>query len=74
MPLIFAKFSTFFLQLLPRPLITFDQLKLLKYPNISSGNNKTNFDLEMPSRANFENEVGKYSHMWRDGGQFSKLK
>ena len=74
LPLTIAKFSTFFLEKFPKPLITFDQLKLLKYPNVPSGNNKTNFDLEMPSRANFENEVGKYSHMWRDGGQFSKLK
>tara|TARA_Y100000590_G_scaffold263858_1_gene296117 strand:- start:165 stop:1124 length:960 start_codon:yes stop_codon:yes gene_type:complete len=73
MPLIFAKFSTFFLQLFPRPLITLDQLKLLKYPNIASGTYKNNFDFKIPSVANFDNEVSKYSYMWRDGGQFSKL-
>ena len=73
MPLIFAKFSTFFLELFPKPLITFDQLKLLKYSNIPSGTYKTNFDLEIPSLANFDDEVSKYSYMWRDGGQFSKL-
>ena len=73
LPLVFAKFSTFFLEKFPKPLITFDQLKLLKYPNVPSGTNKTNFDLNIPSSANFENEVSKYSYMWRDGGQFSKL-
>tara|TARA_B100001123_G_C15262651_1_gene1007173 strand:+ start:896 stop:1861 length:966 start_codon:yes stop_codon:yes gene_type:complete len=72
-PLFFAKFSTFFLEKFPKPLITYDQLKLLKYSNVPSGTNKTNFDLDMPCRANFENEVEKYSYMWRDGGQFSKL-
>jgi len=73
MPLILAKISTLFFQLLPKPLITLDQLKLLKYHNIPSGEHKTNFDIEIPSYANFDNEVNKYSYMWRDGGQFSKL-
>tara|TARA_B100000029_G_scaffold454560_1_gene481145 strand:- start:75 stop:1037 length:963 start_codon:yes stop_codon:yes gene_type:complete len=73
MPLLFANFTAFFLQLLPKPLITLDQLKLLKYDNIPSGINKTNFDIKIPSYANFENEVSKYAYMWRDGGQFSKF-
>tara|TARA_Y100000590_G_scaffold419923_1_gene522109 strand:- start:2298 stop:3254 length:957 start_codon:yes stop_codon:yes gene_type:complete len=73
-PLIFAKFSTFFFQLFPKPLITLDQLKLLKYDNIPSGKYKTNFDIKIPSYANFENEVNKYSYMWKDGGQFSNFK
>ena len=72
MPFLVAKLSTFFFQLFPRPLITLDQLKLLKYHNIPSGKYKTNFEIEIPSYANFENEVKKYSYMWRDGGQFSK--
>tara|TARA_B100001123_G_scaffold277486_1_gene308688 strand:- start:1332 stop:2300 length:969 start_codon:yes stop_codon:yes gene_type:complete len=73
MPLIVAKISTFFFQSFPNPLITLDQLKLLKYHNVPSGEYKTNFDLNMQSHANFDNEVNKYSYMWRDGGQFSKL-
>ena len=72
-PLIIAQISAFFFQLFPKPLITLDQLKLLKYPNIPSGEHKTNFDIKMPSYANFENEVNKYSYMWRQGGQFSKV-
>ena len=73
LPLVVAKITTFFFQLSPKPLITLDQLKLLKYSNIPSGKNKTNFDMQIPSFANFENEVKKYSFMWRQGGQFTKL-
>ena len=57
----------------PKPLITLDQIKLLKYPNIPSGSYKTNFDLKIPSYANFENEVKKYAYMWKEGGQFSRF-
>ena len=74
LPLIVAQITAFFFQMFPKPLITIDQLKLLKYPNIPSGKNKTNFDIQIPSFANFENEVKKYSYMWRQGGQFTKLK
>ena len=74
LPLTVAQITAFFFQMFPKPLITIDQLKLLKYPNIPSGKNKTNFDIQIPSFANFENEVKKYSYMWRRGGQFTKLK
>ena len=70
-PLPVAKFSAKFFQLFPKPLLTEDQLKLLKYDNIPSGKYKTNSDLGLPSKLNFKDEVKKYSHMWRDGGQFS---
>ena len=72
-PLGVAKLSAIFFQLFPRPLITLDQLKLLKYQNIPSGKYKTNFDLKMPSNAKFDDEVKKYSYMWREGGQFSTV-
>ena len=74
MPLFLAKISTFFLELFPKPLITQDQLKLLKYSNIPSGKYKTNFDLDLPSISNFEEEVNKYCHMWKQEGQFSQSK
>ena len=74
LPLIVAKITASFFELFPKPLITNDQLKLLKYSNTPSGKNKTNFDIKIPSFANFENEVNKYSFMWRKGGQFTKLK
>jgi len=72
MPIMIAKLSAIFFEIFPKPLITSDQLKLLKYHNIPSGEFKTNFDLNIPSYANFDNEVNKYSYMWREGGQFSK--
>ena len=70
-PLPLAKLSAKFFQLFPKPLLTEDQLALLKYDNIKSGNYKTNFDLGYPAKCSFEKEVEKYCYMWREGGQFS---
>jgi len=74
MPLQIAKLSAMFFEIMPQPLLTRDQLKLLKYDNISSGKYKTNFDIGLPSLRYFDNEVKKYSYMWREGGQFSTEK
>ena len=61
-------------EMMPNPLLTRDQLRLLKYDNIASGKYKTNSDIGLPSIKYFEEEVGKYCYMWRDGGQFSTKK
>ena len=74
MPLPIAKLSANFFQLFPKPLLTVDQLRLLKYENIPSGKYKTNFDLKIPSHSNFDTEVEKYCYMWREAGQFSQIK
>ena len=74
MPLFLGKISAHIFQIFPKPLLTVDQLKLLKYDNISSGTYKTNFDIGAPSIRFFDKEVEKYSYMWRDGGQFSTKK
>ena len=71
LPFILAKFSAKILQFLPTPLLTEDQLRLLKYDNIVSGKYKTNFDIGLPSNKLFYEEVKKYSYMWKEGGQFS---
>ena len=71
-PLPIATFTAKLFQLLPNPLLTHDQLKLLKYDNITSGKYKTNFDIGVPSTKFFDTEVKKYCYMWKDGGQFSK--
>ena len=73
-PLPLAKLSAKFFQVFPKPLLTEDQLALLKYDNIKSGNYKTNFDIGCPAKCFFEKEVEKYCYMWREGGQFSKKK
>jgi len=69
-----AKLSAKLFQLLPKPLLTEDQLRLLKYDNIPSGKYKTNSDIGLPGKLYFKDEVKKYSYMWRDGGQFSTEK
>ena len=71
LPLFAANLTAYFFQLFPKPLLTIDQLKLLKYDNISSGKYQTNFDLGIPSNTFLEKEVEKYCYMWREGGQFS---
>jgi NADH dehydrogenase len=73
-PLPLAKLSARFFELLPNPLLTSDQLRLLKYDNISSGKYKTNSEIGIPSVRYFEEEVKKYCYMWREGGQFSTEK
>ena len=73
-PLPIAQISARFFEIMPNPLLTRDQLKLLKYDNIASGKYKTNFDMGIPSLKYFEEEVKKYSYMWREGGQFSTEK
>ena len=74
LPLPLANLSARFFQLFPKPLLTQDQLRLLKYDNVSSGKYKTNKEIGLPSKLFFKEEVKKYSFMWRDGGQFSTEK
>ena len=74
LPFFLASLSAKFFQLFPKPLLTVDQLKLLKYDNIPSKKYQTNFDIGVPSKKFFEQEVEKYCFMWRDGGQFSTKK
>ena len=74
LPLFMAKISANLFQLFPKPLLTVDQLKLLKYDNIPSAKYQTNSDIGVPSTRTFDCEVGKYCYMWREGGQFSTKK
>ena len=74
LPLFLAKLSAIFFQLLPNPLLTLDQLKLLRYNNVASGKYKTNFDIGIPSVCRFDVEVEKYAFMWKESGQFSRKK
>ena len=73
-PFFAAKISAKLFQLFPTPLLTVDQLILLKYDNISSNKYQTNFDVGVPSTRLFDKEVEKYCYMWREGGQFSTKK
>ena len=72
MPIQIAKLLAFFLEKLPKPLITRDQLKLLKYDNVLSSDYKSNNDLGLEAKLKFQDEVSKYSYMWKKGGEYSK--
>ncbi len=71
-PIFIANISATLFEFLPNPLLTKDQLKLLKYDNISSGKYKTNFDFNIESKLIFKTEIDKYSFMWKEGGNYSK--
>jgi len=74
LPFFFANISAKLFQLFPKPLLTVDQLTLLKYDNTASNKYQTNSDIGVPSKRLFDKEVEKYCYMWREGGQFSTKK
>ena len=74
LPITIAKITARLFELMPKPLITVDQLNLLKYDNIPSGKYKTNFELNFNSKRVFDEELEKYSFNWRVGGQYSRVK
>ena len=74
LPLILGEIQAGLFELFPKPILTRDQLNLLKYDNIPSGKYKTNSEIGIPSVRYFDDEVKKYCYMWRDGGQFSTEK
>ena len=66
-----GKLSARILQLFPNPLLTIDQLELLKYDSVKTENGVSNFDIGFKSTISFEEGVKKYAYNWRDGGQYS---
>lgn len=70
-PLFIGSFIAKFMEILPKPLLTTDQLKLLNYDNVYSNKYLTNSKIGIPSKKIFYKEVEKYCYMWKDGGQFS---
>ena len=72
MPISLARMTARIFELLPKPLITNDQLRLLKYDNVLSGKYKSNNDFEFNCSSRFEDEVNKYSYMWKNEGEYSK--
>ncbi len=76
LPLFFAKFlASFFETIMKNPILTKDQLVLLNFDNSPSGKYKTNIDLNLNSNLKyFDEEILKYSYMWKTNGEFSKKK
>ena len=65
----FAKFQSYFLQMMPNPLLTPDQVELLKYNNVVSGDHPTLKDLGITGTP-IKNILSKYIYRFRTGGQF----
>ena len=65
----FAKFQSYFLQMMPNPLLTPDQVELLKYNNVVSGDHPTLKDLGIAGTP-IKNILSKYIYRFRTGGQF----
>jgi len=68
-PFSLAKFNSYFLQMLPNPLLTPDQVELLKYNNIVTGNYPTLKDLGITGTT-VQSILPKYIYRFRTGGQF----
>ena len=68
-PFSVAKFQSYFLQLMPNPLLTPDQVEMLKYNNIVSGEYPTLQDLGISGK-NIHSILPKYIYRFRAGGQF----
>jgi len=64
-----AKFSSYFLQMIPKPLLTPDQVEMLKYNNIPSGDYPTLKDLGIIGKS-IQSILPKYIYRFRIGGQF----
>jgi len=65
----FAKLQSYFLQTLPRPFLTPDQVEMLKYNNIVSGNHPVLKDLGI-NGTTIQSILPKYIYRFRKGGQF----
>jgi NADH dehydrogenase len=68
-PFSLAKFQSYFLQMLPNPLLTPDQVEVLKYNNIVSGEYPTLEELGI-SGETIQSILPKYIYRFRTGGQF----
>ena len=64
-----AKFQSYFLQMMPNPLLTSDQVELLKHNNIVSGDCPTLKDLGITGTP-LQSILPKYIYRFRTGGQF----
>ena len=68
-PFKIAKFQSYFLQMIPKPFLTPDQVEMLKYNNIVSGEYPTLIDLGISGKT-IQSILPKYIYRFRTGGQF----
>ena len=68
-PFSVARLQSYFLQMMPNPLLTSDQVDMLKYNNIVSGEYPTLEDLGIRGKT-IQSILPKYIYRFRTGGQF----
>ena len=68
-PFNIAKFQSYFLQMLPNPILTMDQVELLKYDNIISGEHPNLKDLGIQGKT-IHSILPEYIYRFRTYGQF----
>ena len=68
-PFGFAKLQSYFLQMMPNPLLTPDQVEILKHNNVVSGDYPTLKDLGITGTP-IQSILPKYIYRFRAGGQF----
>ena len=68
-PFGFAKFQSYFLQMMPNPILTPDQVELLKHNNVVSGDYPILKDLGITGTS-IKTILPKYIYRFRRGGQF----
>lgn len=71
-PFFFARIQAWFLQLLPNPLLTVDQVRLLERDNVVSEGAKTMADLGISAAAP-EGLIESYLYAYRPQGQYTQL-
>ena len=64
-----AQFQSYFLQMMPTPLLTPDQVEMLKYDNVVSGDHKALKNLKIKPTT-IQSILPKYIYRFRTGGQF----
>ena len=69
-PFSFAKFLAKILQLLPKPMLTTDQVEMLKYDNVVTNNYPTLKDLKINPKT-IDSVLPNYIWRFRKGGQFA---
>ncbi len=73
LPDFLGRYSSMLLGKLPGQLITYDQYKLLRYDNVLTNKFKTNSDIGVECSTDFNELISRYSHLYREGGQYSKI-
>ncbi len=72
LPFVFARIQAWFLQMLPNPLLTVDQVKLLRHDNVVAEGARTLANLGIEPTA-AEGVIESYLYAYRPQGQYTQL-